>query len=107
MLRRRGFLLGLLAAPAIIRTPGLLMQVRARFRVLNSAELALTIEEFSERYLKPAADQLLLTPNLISREILAILANSITKNQDWPLADEIGTRLAIRKTVLWEGTEIT
>lgn len=29
MLQRRGLLLGLLAAPAIIRTPGLLMPVRA------------------------------------------------------------------------------
>lgn len=39
-MNRRGFLTGILAAPAIIRTPGLLMALSVpRFEVLNEAWL--------------------------------------------------------------------
>jgi len=40
MLNRRGFLGGLLAAPAIIRTPGLLMPVKAPLLAAIPAEFA-------------------------------------------------------------------
>lgn len=39
MIQRRGFLAGLLAAPAIIRTPGLLMPVKAPLITAGLAEL--------------------------------------------------------------------
>lgn len=42
MIQRRGFLAGVaafLAAPAIIRTPGLLMPVKAPARLLTAAEI--------------------------------------------------------------------
>ena len=39
ILRRRGFLLGALLAPAVIRTPGLLMPVRPEMRTMASLEV--------------------------------------------------------------------
>ena len=64
-MRRRSFLGGLivaLAAPAIIRTPGLLMPVRPVVMRpefgFTSADLSITIEDFVRTYLGPAADKL-------------------------------------------------
>lgn len=43
MIRRRGFLLGLLAAPAIIRTPGLLMPIKPFVERLPIVDVNLTL----------------------------------------------------------------
>ena len=77
MLARRGFLGGLgalLAAPAIIRTPGLLMPVKP---VLP---LGLTLEQYANEILAPAIDagvryNGLLTIEMISRETLQLWAS--------------------------------
>lgn len=43
MIRRRGFLLGLLAAPAIIRTPGLLMPIKPFVERLPIVDVKVTL----------------------------------------------------------------
>ena len=64
MLSRRGFFGGLiatLAAPAIIRTPGLLMAVKPLPPFgfsFSTRDLTLVIEAFEERYLRPTAQKL-------------------------------------------------
>ena len=57
MIRRRSFLAGfgaLLAAPAVIRTPGLLMPVKPVVRPV----LTMTLYDYSERILGPAMEAL-------------------------------------------------
>ena len=55
MIRRRGFLAGLgvaLAAPAIIRTPGLLMPVKPVRPVM-----VMTLDDYAQRILNPLVDK--------------------------------------------------
>lgn len=76
-LSRRGFLgratLVGLVAPAVITTPGLLMRVRS---LLFPPPLTITIEQYADAYLTPAVNGLL-TPSMISREVLLILESNL------------------------------
>lgn len=54
MLARRGFLTGLLAAPAIVRTPGLLMPVKPAVLTLPRLLSYLELQAITQRALIPA-----------------------------------------------------
>ena len=75
-MNRRGFLgsiLALGAAPAIVRADSLMRIVPREALVIAPAEirLALSIDEFSERYIEPARN-MLMTIDQITREALRI-----------------------------------
>jgi hypothetical protein len=113
---RRGFLSSILAlgaAPAIVRA-GSLMKVKPILLpgedfTFTSQDLTLTLEEFSERYLKPTQVAVareikndLLSPSIITRKSLLILERNLiaAKQVSHKFDDQfvkIGSGLTIRQ----------
>jgi hypothetical protein len=70
-LNRRGFLSGLLAAPAVIRTPGLLMLIRPE---LVRPSLIITAEDYMTSPLAQAGHML---PEVFTKELIDLLCRNI------------------------------
>lgn len=103
-MRRRGLLAGLLFAPAIIRTPGLLMAVKPLDFTFSIQTLALTMQEFMERDLAP--DEFFIPPWMITEETLKILKNNLIAADRVNLNfvnsfARIGATLTVRPPVDW------
>lgn len=74
-MHRRSLLAGLLFAPAIIRTPGLLMPIKRLAPAING----------------------LLTPELVASEMMAIMARAITQEQMGRLMDGDAMRTSLNE----------